>query len=507
MTDLAFLDERRAQAVYLVRAFEQADGDERWLEGSERRRATEEALEEGPKPSTPQAAAKVAAARAERLVPELDAQAPMLSGVRRVTRLGAGLGLPVMAVAAVVGLSTSALGPARHVNLLSAPLLLALGWNLLMYVGFLLVWLLRGRKSAPGQGFARLLAPLFTLGYLRRAVGQLRRESQEKASVVARAVSYYLNAWRGASRPLVESRARRLMHLAAMVLALGMMVGMYGRGLIYEYRATWESTFLDAQQAHRLLDTLLGPAGRLLSIPVPGLEEVASMRAPGDGDAAPWIHLYAATTLMVIVLPRGLLVLIEALRAGRLRRRVPVEISGAYFRRVLALGRGEHQRVEVVPYSVEAPARVLEVLQTALLDLFGSRSTVHRHPAVEYGGDVPAGAGVGLSEDAEGASLDAACAVLFNLAQTPEAEVHGRFVEQARRRLAGRGPVLAVVDQSRYRSKLEGTADAEERLKLRRRAWDRVLDDARARTAHVDLVQMTADEVHRELHRALDSES
>jgi hypothetical protein len=67
--------------------------------------------------------------------------------------------------------------------------------------------------------------------------------------------------------------------------------------------------------------------------------------------------------------------------------------------------------------------------------------------------------------------------------------------------------VLAVVDQSRYRSKLEGTADAEERLKLRRRAWDRVLNDARARTAHVDLVSMTADEVHRELHRALDSES
>jgi hypothetical protein len=294
------------------------------------------------------------------------------------------------------------------------------------------------------------------------------------------------------------------MHLAAMVLALGMVAGMYGRGLVYEYRATWESTFLDARQAHGLLDTLLGPAGRLLSIPVPGLDEVAAMRAPGDGDAAPWIHLYAATTLMIVVLPRGLLVLVEALRAGRLRRQVPVEISGAYFRRVLALGRGEHQRVEVVPYSVEAPPRLLEVLQTALLDLFGSRSTVHRHPVVEYGGDVPAGAGVGLGDE-EG--LETSCAVLFNLAQTPEAEVHGRFVEQARRRLAGRGPVLAVVDQSRYRSKLEGTADAEERLKLRRRAWDRVLNDARARTAHVDLVSMTADEVHRELHRALDSES
>lgn len=504
MPDLAFLDERRAQAVYLVRAFEQADADGRWLESADRRRATEEALEEGPQPSTPQAAAKVAASRAGRLLPELDALAPMLSGVRRVTRLGAGLGLPVMAVAALVGLSTSALGPARHVNLLSAPLLLTLGWNLLMYVGFLLVWLLRGRKSAPGQGFARLLAPLFTLGYLRRAVGQLRRESQEKASIVARAVSHYLNAWRSASRPLVESRARRLMHLAAMVLALSMVAGMYGRGLVYEYRATWESTFLDAQQAHRLLDTLLGPAGRLLSIPVPGLDQVVSMRAPGDGDAAPWIHLYAATTLMIVVLPRGLLVLVEALRAGRLRRRVPVEISGAYFRRVLALGRGEHQRVEVVPYSVEAPPRLLEVLQTALLDLFGSRSTVHRHPSVEYGGEVPAGAGVGLGDE-EG--LETSCAVLFNLAQTPEAEVHGRFVEQARRRLAGRGPVLAVVDQSRYRSKLEGTAGADERLKLRRRAWDRVLNDARARTAHVDLVSMTADEVHRELHRALDSES
>lgn len=496
MPELAHLDERRAQAVMLVRAFEEADPEARWLPREERRRATAEALAEGPAPSAPAASAKVAALRAERLLPGLDALAPMLPRVRRVTRLGVGLGLPVAALSLLVGASSSALGPARHVNLLSVPLLAAIGWNLLMYLGFVLVWLLRGRKAAPGQGFARLVAPLATLTVVRRAVSRLRGESPDKAAYVGRATSAYLRAWRGAATPLVEARARRLMHLAALALVVGMVAGMYARGLIFEYRATWESTFLDATEAHRLLETLFTPAATVFALEVPSRAAVAAMEAPGEGPAAPWIHLYAASALLLVVLPRGLLIVVEALRALRLSRRLPIDVAGAYYRRVLAAGRGDRRRVELIPYSLQPSPRLLDALQTALLDLFGSRAALRRHAPLDYGDPPP--------DPPEGHD-GAACAVLFNAAQTPEEEVHGDFLERLRRELAWDEPVLAIVDQSRYRRRLGEGAEAAARLAERRRAWDRVAREARVPIAHVDLEAASAAETHALLNAALEA--
>ena len=43
------------------------------------------------------------------------------------------------------------------------------------------------------------------------------------------------------------------MHLAAAVVAIGLVAGLYVRGTVLRYEAGWESTFLDASQVHALL--------------------------------------------------------------------------------------------------------------------------------------------------------------------------------------------------------------------------------------------------------------
>lgn len=502
MGTTAYLDEGDAQAVFLVRAFEEADPDGRWLKIEARREATATALASGPALTTPEAAAIITARRAQHLLPAVDDLAPMLPGVRRVTRLGAGLGAVTALLALVAGVASNALGPLRFVNLLSPPLLGALAWNLLVYLAFASTWLLRGRQAKPGNAFGRLLAPLLTLGYLRRAASRLRAEAPEKAAAVGRATSAYLNAWRSVSAPLVAARGRRLMHLGALFLVLGMVGGMYARGLIFEYRATWESTFLDATGVHHLLAFVFGPASALLRQPVPPVEVFAELRAPGAGDAAPWIHLYAVTALLVVLVPRGLLFVAETLRSQRLRRRLPIDTHGAYFRRILAAGRGERLRVEMVPYSYDPPARTLDGLQTALFDLFGSRSSLRRHEAVDYGGDPPAVAVSGIDGEDDGAST---AAVLFNLAQTPETEVHGRFLEDTARSLVSADePLVVIVDQSRYRQRLGEGEETRRRLEERRRAWDRVARGPGRAVAHVDLEEQGAADVHRALNTAVE---
>jgi hypothetical protein len=66
--------------------------------------------------------------------------------------------------------------------------------------------------------------------------------------------------------------------------------------------------------------------------------------------------------------------------------------------------------------------------------------------------------------------------VVFPLAQTPEADVHGEFVEGLRERLDRVGwPLMVALETATYRRRV-GSAD---RVRERRATWDRLLRDLR----------------------------
>ena len=69
--------------------------------------------------------------------------------------------------------------------------------------------------------------------------------------------------WTALAAPLYAARAARILHLAAAALALGVVVGLYVRGIAFEYRATWESTFLDAPTVRTLLAFAYAPGAWL----------------------------------------------------------------------------------------------------------------------------------------------------------------------------------------------------------------------------------------------------
>ncbi len=77
---------------------------------------------------------------------------------------------------------------------------------------------------------------------------------------------------------------------------------------------------------------MLAPASHLTGIAAP---DVAPLRIGPGGDAqasaAPWIHLYATTLALAVLLPRGLLALLAGWRARRLSRRFPLPLDTPYF--------------------------------------------------------------------------------------------------------------------------------------------------------------------------------
>ena len=483
------LPEARAQAVVLVRALEEVDRKGALIDLAERHRATEEARKEFPKGD------RWLAHRAQRLREGLEKHIPYLPRLLRWTRPGRGLLPPVVLGMLVLGLLTQALdrGSGRLIQVLAAPLLVLVAWNVVS-MALLLVshWLPLGTLVRPLTDGALSVWQ----NRLRSRVGSLPRSSsgdETTDTLVSRALGTYLDAWFPTVLPLATLRLRRLLHAGAGALVAGVVLGMYLRGLVWEYRVTWESTFLGTETVQALLDFVLAPAASLLGQPVP---EVAALRSPESGLAAPWIHLYAATAALFVLLPRGLLFFFESLRVVRAQRSLRVELPEAYERRLLAAGSAEARRVEILPYSLRLASGEGEALKALLFDFFGPRTALHLRPGAEYGAE---------ADDLD--PVNGRCLViLFNLAQTPESEVHGELLRGLAPNLLDGQAMVVLVEGGGYRRRLHGddpeAARESSRLTQRRRAWDRVLKEAGVAAVYVDLSRPSPQDLVVEIERA-----
>ena len=97
---------------------------------------------------------------------------------------------------------------------------------------------------------------------------------------------------------VAASRVAAFCMSCAATLAAGAIAGLYLRGIALEYRAGWQSTFLDAADVARVLHVVLAPGAWLTGIAIPGADHLRTIGGDSAGEnAAPWIHLYAATIL------------------------------------------------------------------------------------------------------------------------------------------------------------------------------------------------------------------
>ena len=293
------MTETEARQVLLLQAHE-AEGGKNWSDEDRQWATRQAAAVVGEQASPERFAVARAAIGLQRLLPR-DASARRWLE-RRAWHpawvwLGALLGF-------IAGVAVDRLGPPEHVNLLAPAVWAVVLWNLCVYAASALQW--RG-----GVG-----------GWLGPWLARRGRRADLAASLL----------WARHAAPLSMKRAALVLHAAAATLALGLVAGLYLRGLVLDYRAGWQSTFLDVQAVQSLLSVLLAPASWLTGIGVP---DVAPLRVgpgtPAHASAAPWIHLYATTLLLWVVLPRLGLAGWCAWRAGVLSQRFPLVLDTPYF--------------------------------------------------------------------------------------------------------------------------------------------------------------------------------
>jgi hypothetical protein len=471
------MNEQAARDVLLVRAVEGADRERALITEADRQHAARaagelarwSASERGEEASAERFIEK----RAELLAGKL---AERERGLREATRALAwrpwlGVALPLAAFA--FGAYFQQVGDRQHINVLAFPLVTIVAWNLVVYV-LLAARLAFGlaRERRPPHGPRRWLA------------GAAQRGARRLRGVAAAAFASFMEEWSRASAPLLMARAGRVLHLAAALLAIGAIAGLYVRGLVYEYRAGWESTFLEAPQVHALLSFLLGPAASALGAPFPAVAEVEALRWPAatGESAARWIHWYALTVAALVVLPRLALAALARLRERQLRRRFPLALDEPYFRRLLAGFSPYPVQLRALPYSYTVDEASLHGLRQASRALLGDNAEVALRPVVPFGAESSAAVGLDTTDRTVGLSV-----ALFNLASTPEHENHGAFLDSLR---AATGPrLVALVDEAPYRRRLGDAPAARERLAERRAAWSGFCS---ARAVHVAFVDLAA---------------
>ena len=381
-------------------------------------------------------------------------------------------------LALVVGVAADSLGGAfgasQRINLLAPPLWGVLVWNAVVYLllaGAALAGLLRRGGSEPG--------PLVRA--TRSLLRVRRRLPRASTGGSASALRLFGKLWAARGSTLATWRIQTLLHAGAAVLALGLIIGMYLRGLVFDYRAVWESTFLSNEVAHSLVGLVLGPASQLSGIALPDLDGFAALRAvQGDAKAgagaAPWIHLLALTLLLFVVLPRALLAFWNASRTSLRARRFPMPLDEPYFQRLVRLQRGGKAHLQVWPYAFTPSPQATLALRALLADTFGARVGLGIAPTVAYGG-----------EDEAVLAVDPGTThglVLFDLNATPEAETHGRFIERLAAALPAGASIAVLIDEAAFRQRFGALA---ERIAQRQDAWRACCESLGLAAVFVDL--------------------
>ena len=354
-------------------------------------------------------------------------------------------------LALATGYVLTELGHEPRVNVLAVPLLGILVWNAVVMLASLVIEC-KGQESALPGWFRRW------------------PENDERADgQVQKLNAHFRVRAEPATMARLAGRARAWLHIGAALLALGSIAGMYAKGWAKEYRAVWESTLLDDEAAENFFRIAYGPASSVFKVRIP-LEQVKPMhRTAGheavSSQALPWIHLYAGTLVLLVMLPRGLLAGLAlwrgGQRAGRHWRALEWPAYEARLRRAIE-GGGEQVTVLVHGWrSGEEPRdRWCAVLRERLGGQVRLEFTA-----------LPAG-----DEDEFAVSwqpTNPTVIIVFNAATTPEVEVHGALVGELQSRLRQQivgARLLALVDAHSLRERRDGESLAQ-RLKL----WEATL--------------------------------
>ena len=475
------LTELQAKDVMLVRAIEQArDGNVLWspTDAKDATRASIELI--GQKASYDQFIAR----RAEWVLDAIRKRQsePLFDLAPRKSPTVAAWLLIVSAF--VIGFATNHLAADSRVNIVEYPLVGLILWNLLVFITILVSGIsnLFRLKSEAGGPLTDLLGQWQLWGAIKSSFGKTTLWGDQ-----------FKSDWCMIAASLNQQRLALTLHAASILFALGAMGSLYIRGFFKEYRAGWESTFFSAESIHAIANVVLAPGALLLNMQMPDVAHVAGLRFPESAGeiARDWIHLYAASILLWILVPRLVLAIASGFSKWRQQRSFPLPIRNTYFAALRAIHSGKGVDVVAIPFRYELTSQVKADLVRLLERAHGLAVSITVQEPVLMGEEAADW------KTALGNDRHIAVFVIFNLAATAESDTHGLLVKKILGDVYRCTPVIPIVDTGSYVDR------DKDRFNERCNQWRNILDRVRCKPLFLNLLTTESTDVQLALQNRL----
>jgi hypothetical protein len=334
--------QRALQSILLVHAIEQSDvaGDALSLE--DRAQASREAAAGHQLPAIPDMSAQIdgdaeqfLTRRADALLARLRVRSPGVDRILAAAAGPSGLDRSILVLAFLFGLALAFADGARRIDIFAYPLIGLVLWNLIVYVILisrafqsprhtaqaLSTAAARDARVAPSDGFFRRWLVRAYANRVRTRIDALITHSIGFNAPLAPGLRRFAADWWEIGRPLFRDRARRLLHLSAILAAVGLMAAYGLRGLLLRQAAGWGTSVFGPASAHTALVTLYGAGSAFLRVPIPSAHDLQMLAwtspKSGGGSAGQWLYLIVGTALVYIILPRLIAVIITTLSLWR----------------------------------------------------------------------------------------------------------------------------------------------------------------------------------------------
>ncbi|UCH79989.1 MAG: DUF2868 domain-containing protein [Nitrospiraceae bacterium] len=194
--------------------------------------------------------------------------------------------------------------------------------------------------------------------------------------------SRYLDLWWELHRGTVIARCAVIFHILAMALVLGALSGVYMRGLFSEYNIVWKSTFIkDPSQVQLLLNIFFAFPSMILDGSMIQQQDIDPLLSSGGAPAAIWIHIFALSSLLYVMVPR-IIFMLFALRTGkRLSSLISINPNDPYYADCISYAREiqtSHLREEIESLVRTEISQMAEAVGVYARDNFYDRHVVPR---------------------------------------------------------------------------------------------------------------------------------
>jgi hypothetical protein len=331
--------QRALQALLLVHAIEQTDLAGDAVSHDDRAQASREAADGRPLPAAGNAPVQIngdterfLVRRADALLARLRVRSPGIDHVLAAAAGATGLDRTLLLLGFILGVAI-AFADGGRIDIFAYPLIGLLLWNLIVYV-ILIVRIFHQTAANPRDGFFRRWLARLYANRVHARIDAFITHSIGFNAPLAPGLRRFAADWCEVGRPVFRERVRRLLHLAAILAAAGLMAGYYMRGGILGQAAGWNSTVFGPSSAHAALATLYGAASAVSGVRVPSGQDLLALawssHMSGGASAGRWLYLIDWTALLYIVLPRLIAVILTTLTLWRrsLTLRTPASFSG-----------------------------------------------------------------------------------------------------------------------------------------------------------------------------------